>query len=201
MVWSASLRGIDHSMAYSISFVLLGALCSFFFLDQPIANFFHLHPLSVFSFITSFGNSAAYLVVSLLLFIWFRKKKRLLAKKALFIFASIAISGIIVDILKIIIARPRPKIYFSEHLYKPEFFKLKAAFWSMPSGHSATAFALGVGLGLLYPRYKYLFWFLASLVALSRIILTQHFLSDVLIGGMIGAITAIMLYKRMFGAT
>ena len=194
------MRGIEPSMAYSIALVLAGALLSFIFLDRAIAEFFHTHPLPFFSFITSLGNAAPYLVVSLLFFLWYRNKNKLFAKKALFIFASIAISGIIVDILKILIARPRPKIYFSEHLYMPEFFKFKAAFWSMPSGHSATAFALGVGLGLLYPKKKYLFWFLAALVALSRVVLTQHFLSDVLVGGMIGAVTAVVLYTRMFRA-
>ena len=176
------------------------AAVSYLFFDQTVAHYFAHHYDAAWRIVTFFGNSAPYLVITLLLYLLFHTSRPLLAKKALFIFASVAISGIIADIIKIIIGRPRPKIYLHEHLFTPQWLELKASYWSMPSGHTATAFAVGVGLGLLYPKWRYLFWAAAMLVALSRVALTKHFVSDTIIGGAIGALTAVWLYKRMCDA-
>ncbi len=182
-------------MAFSLC--LLAAIVSYLFFDRAVAHYFWLHPWSFFKPITYLGNAALYLVPSLILFLWYRRKNRVFARKMLYLFASVALSGILTDILKILIARPRPKIYFNEHLYHPLFLKLKAAFWSMPSGHTTTAFAAAMALALIYPKYKWLFLFLALLVGISRVALHQHFISDVIVGACIGSFTAIYLYKWM----
>ncbi|MGA8072179.1 MAG: phosphatase PAP2 family protein, partial [Candidatus Acidiferrales bacterium] len=59
--------------------------------------------------------------------------------------------------------------------------------FSFPSGHSITAFAIAVCIGLFYPQLQDLLLFIAVCVAASRIILGMHFLSDVIAGSMIGA--------------
>jgi undecaprenyl-diphosphatase len=59
--------------------------------------------------------------------------------------------------------------------------------FSFPSGHSITAFAVAVPVGLFYPGLASVLLFLAASIALSRIILGMHFLSDVLAGSAIGA--------------
>ncbi|HEV3254836.1 MAG TPA: phosphatase PAP2 family protein [Candidatus Acidoferrales bacterium] len=59
--------------------------------------------------------------------------------------------------------------------------------FSFPSGHSITAFAVAVPVGLFYPGLAGVLLFLAASIALSRIILGMHFLSDVLAGSAIGA--------------
>ncbi len=187
-------------MAYRLALAAILALASFLLFDREVAHYFAHHHAAFWKIVTFFGDSAPYLVITLLLYLLFRASHPLLAKKALFIFASVAVSGILADIIKIIVGRPRPKIYFHEHLFTPQWFEFKASFWSMPSGHTATAFAVGVGLGLLYPRWRYLFWTAAVLVALSRVALTKHFVSDTIIGGTIGALTAVWLYKRMCDA-
>ncbi len=182
-----------------LAIVTLLAVCaSYYLFDRQIALFFHEHHLPLFKFVTSTGNAALWIVGSLLIFLFYRKKKPWIAQKALYLFSSIFISGILTDILKILIGRPRPKVWFAHHLYNPQFLEFKASFWSMPSGHTTTAFAAATALGLLWPKYRYLLFFWAFLVGLSRIVLTKHFLSDTLLGALIGILTAIVLYPRFF---
>jgi undecaprenyl-diphosphatase len=59
--------------------------------------------------------------------------------------------------------------------------------FSFPSGHSITAFAVAVCIGLFYPQLQGALLFIALCVAASRIILGMHFLSDVIAGSAIGA--------------
>src|SRR5574337_224642 len=64
-----------------------------------------------------------------------------------------------------------------------------AGFISFPSGHSITAFALAFVLARAYPRYAWLFYGLAGLVALSRVYLVKHFPSDVVAGAAVGMLS------------
>ncbi len=180
--------------------IFLLAALSIFFLDRPVALFFHNHYVSFFKPITALGNAALWLIPTLLLWLFLRKTRPYQAKNALFVFGSVVISGLIVDILKPIIGRARPKVLFHEDFFGIDPLTFKASFWSMPSGHSATAFAVGVSLALLFPRYRIPILIASTLVAFSRIALTKHYLSDVIVGSAIGALTALWLYKRMFHA-
>ena len=60
--------------------------------------------------------------------------------------------------------------------------------FSFPSGHSITAFAAAVSIGQIYPGLLPLLLFCAASVALSRIVLGMHFLSDILAGSAAGAL-------------
>ncbi len=184
-------------MAYSIIAALLAAFISMLWLDYDAARFFHHHHFAVFEPITHLGNAAIFLLAGLGAYLYYKKRNPPYAKKGLFLFLSVLISGLITTTLKIIISRPRPKLFLSEHLTAPHFFELKGKFWSMPSGHTTTAFAAMVSLGIIFPKYRYLFWAVALLVALSRVALVQHYPSDVIVGALIGTLTALMLARRM----
>jgi len=60
--------------------------------------------------------------------------------------------------------------------------------YSFPSGHSITAFAIAIAIGLFYPYLQVCLLVVALLIASSRIILGMHFLSDVIAGSTIGII-------------
>jgi undecaprenyl-diphosphatase len=62
--------------------------------------------------------------------------------------------------------------------------------FSFPSGHTITAFAVALSLGHFYPGLRLGLLFCAASVALSRILLGMHFLSDVIAGAAIGAVLA-----------
>jgi len=59
--------------------------------------------------------------------------------------------------------------------------------FSFPSGHTITAFAVAVSLGAFYPALLPALLFFAFCIAISRILLGMHFLSDVVVGALIGS--------------
>lgn len=69
---------------------------------------------------------------------------------------------------------------------------------SFPSGHAATAMSAAMAFGLLYPAARYPLLFAALLVPASRVILGSHYISDVLIGSILGIFTSIILYRKYF---
>jgi undecaprenyl-diphosphatase len=58
--------------------------------------------------------------------------------------------------------------------------------FSFPSGHTMTAFAVAIPLSLFYPSLAIGLLFCALSIAMSRILLGMHFLSDVMAGALIG---------------
>ena len=58
--------------------------------------------------------------------------------------------------------------------------------FSFPSGHTMTAFAIAVSVGTFYPEFQAALVFAAVTIAISRIILGMHFLTDVLVGMLLG---------------
>lgn len=189
-------------IVYSLVTILLSAV-SFFFFDREITLFFSTTPQffrDIFEFITLAGDSKYSLVPSFLLFIYFRlKPNRLRESQAIFVWLSIAISGIVADILKFIVGRSRPRLFLEQNIYGFDHFKTGHIWNSFPSGHSTTAFSLGVALAFLFPRYRPWLLLVAFIIASSRIIITAHYFSDVLIGGLIGGLTALAL-ERYFAS-
>jgi undecaprenyl-diphosphatase len=67
--------------------------------------------------------------------------------------------------------------------------------FSFPSGHSTTAFAVALSLGSFYPEIMPLLLILASNVAISRVFVGMHFLSDVLVGSGMGAMLGYVAFR------
>lgn len=183
--------------------IVIFAIISYFYIDLDLAIFFKNFDKNfvlVFKYITKIGHSTWILVLSLLLYLVYRKSKEQIAKKGLFVFLSIAASGILVDILKIIFSKARPKLYFADGIYGFNFleFKTQASYYSFPSGHSSTALSLAVALMFLFSKYRIPLFIMGVIVAFSRVVVTAHYLSDTLIGGLIGGLMAYYLYYKYF---
>ena len=58
--------------------------------------------------------------------------------------------------------------------------------FSFPSGHTITAFAFTAAVGSFYPHLMGVLLLCAFSVATSRIMLGMHFLSDVVVGAILG---------------
>jgi lipid A 4'-phosphatase len=183
----------------------LAIILSIAFLDRPIARFFHaqsetLH--SVFRFITQFGLAKWYLIGAAALWAGLHLAARLprYAARAhrldaysylpLFFFATLAAAGLVVDVLKGVFGRARPKLLFADGEYGFFFGSAHADYWSFPSGHTANAVAIALALFAIWPRFLPLYVVFALLVALSRIIITAHYLSDVIMGACVAVVTA-----------
>jgi len=59
--------------------------------------------------------------------------------------------------------------------------------FSFPSGHTMTAFAIALVVSYFYPSLQISMYFLAISIAVSRVVLGMHFLSDVLAGILLGS--------------
>src|SRR5262244_3892997 len=96
---------------------------------------------------------------------------------------SAAIAGIFVfKALKRLSQRPRPCQY-EPHCWSKVLPPDK---FSFPSGHTMTAFSIALVLTYFYPHLEFALIFLALSIALSRVVLGMHFLSDVLAGIILG---------------
>ena len=87
-----------------------------FFVDLDVASFFCHYKFALFKLITYLGNAAPYLLAGFGAYLYYRNRKPLWAKKGLYLFLSVLLSGIITTLLKILIGRPRPKMFFEHHL-------------------------------------------------------------------------------------
>jgi undecaprenyl-diphosphatase len=58
--------------------------------------------------------------------------------------------------------------------------------FSFPSGHTITAFGVALTIGLFYPLLMPALLFCAVSIAISRILLGMHFLSDVIVAAILG---------------
>jgi undecaprenyl-diphosphatase len=69
--------------------------------------------------------------------------------------------------------------------------------FSFPSGHTMTAFSIALVVSFFYPALEGPMYFLAISIAVSRIVLGMHFLSDVLAGAVLGSalgVTSIVVF-------
>ncbi len=89
-------------------------------------------------------------------------------------------------ILKWVIGRPRPSIFFSEGVFECNPFSLSPDFQSFPSSHALAIFTLATSCSLIWPKYRVGIFILAGFLALSRVILHRHFLTDVVAGALLG---------------
>lgn len=96
------------------------------------------------------------------------------------------ISGVLVQILKHLIGRKRP--YAVESLSPNEFQFLSAnyEFHSMPSGHSQVVFTAATVLWLIWPKGGIVWFAMAAMIAMTRVITLNHWMSDILVGAYVG---------------
>lgn len=193
--------------------LVLIVLCLFLtgYADKSVATYFRATDQIVFRFlkkITFLGNSAVYLFplgvlclslrLTSLLSRFSSHKARLIKafNYLLFLFTSIAISGIIINILKVICGRSRPVLLFEKNYYGFFLFEFSSDMLSFPSGHANTIFALTVSLFLLWPRWWFFYFPAAIMIAASRIVTGSHYPSDVIAGSYLGLVTS--LYVKQY---
>ncbi|HHH19738.1 MAG TPA: phosphatase PAP2 family protein [Campylobacterales bacterium] len=175
----------------------------YLFADREIATYFDTldNPdiRHFFKSITHLGKSEWYLIPSILLFWYFRKKEHYeYATMALYVFVTNVVAGLGVWLFKIPFGRMRPEFYLDEGRYGFEWFEIDADYASFPSGHTITIVSTVVALSLLFPRLKYLLLPVGAVIAFSRVAVTAHYLSDVIFASFLGTMVAIALHRYYF---
>lgn len=177
---------------------MLLMMISYVLLDRPLALFCRtLNPdvMKVFGWITELGISTGYLIGFAALFVYFKffRRRELAANRALFVFTAVALSGVIINLIKPVVGRLRPKMLFEADLYGFEPLRIGYEYNSFPSGHATTVFALAAALALLFPRWRLPLSVFAAAVGFSRIVIGSHYLSDVMAGAYMGIMTVYAL--------
>jgi undecaprenyl-diphosphatase len=109
--------------------------------------------------------------------------------RALILIFAILVTAVIVLILKFTIRRRRPEGEWGQ-IYR------KTDPHSFPSGHAARSLMIGIiaaGLGPAWFGILLIIW--GPLVGLARVAMGVHYLSDVLAGWLVGALTALTALK------
>lgn len=193
-----------------VASLLAGAACLFLALhvDREVAVWVNTLPVSFKRWADrfgQFGNSVYYLVPGPIAYLLLRRavaraqsparatQLRLWQQRILYLVATVLVSGLVADAIKIICGRPRPKVFLGKHLYSFSFFQFSARMWSFPSGHSTTIFALATAVFLLMPRRRLLWFVPAAGVAACRVLAGAHFASDVLAGAFLGTVSSILI--------
>ncbi len=204
---------------FSLLFMLF---FSYFFIDKSVARYF-LANIPTYEalgeFISIFGESHWYFATAIIGFALFRfvKKNELFAQRFLFLLYINLFSGLLSLVLKNLFGRIRPwglkdeKEEFGFLLFqnfdmsfvekmKYHFITLKDApttYTSFPSGHTTTLFALFAYLCILFPKYLYLWLSIAIILASSRLLANDHFVSDIFAGIIIGTLSTLFIYSKM----
>lgn len=145
---------------------------------------------AVFPVITKLGDAGVVWILITFIFL-FNKKYRYVGMTS---GIALLLSLLIVNIgLKPLFSRLRP--YYD--LAQIKLLINKPLGYSFPSGHSSSSFAGAIAILLVYNNRKitYSLLGLAVLIALSRVYLSVHFPSDVIIGSAVGVMCGFVAYK------
>ena len=117
-----------------------------------------------------------------LLALWFRyiKVNPLWEARFWFLFICVAIVSSACGILKVSLGRARPSMWLEQKAFGFYGWHMDAPFMSFPSGHTSIIMSLAFALSILFPRYGVPVMLAGFVVALSRVLLVHHYLSDVL---------------------
>ncbi len=164
----------DSEIVRGVSFLRNDVLTDFF-----LGLTFISSSVIIFFFLTS-------------LFLWKEHKR----KWILPLWFTLGVSAVIGFVLKVTIQRQRP---FQLDIVSvlPVLEKASHLAWNFafPSFHSMLVFCSIPILSKQFPKFKYIWITFASLVAISRVYFGLHFLSDIIVGGLIGYLTGMIIVK------
>jgi membrane-associated phospholipid phosphatase len=180
-------------------FVVAGLLA--FLIDVPVSRaMVHDHALQhlhrFLEMIEPFGQPTAVIAVSLAVLLCGEARRATGFRVA----AGALLPGLAVDVLKLCVARVRPRHFDFQGSVLDTFSGLLPGsgagshFQSWPSGHTATAVGFCLALSAVFPQGRWLFRALAALVALQRIESGAHYLSDTLFATGVACAVHIMVF-------
>lgn len=188
--------------------ILIGfavAIAALYLLDHPISQWAQETAQPVrpfFRWITRWGESDWILIPTVigwlggwLLSLATRERMKLVAGQVAaicgFIFVGVGLPSLAATLLKRAVGRGRPETWTLEAPLS--FQPMNWGAWeyqSFPSGHATTAFSLAAVIAFLWPRAFWPALVFAALIALSRVILGEHYPTDITAGAVLGVLGA-----------
>jgi undecaprenyl-diphosphatase len=187
---------------------LAGIAAAMVLVDAPVAEAMKRAPgwiIELFDVLTDFGRSGWFLwplgavllaiavLASTALAPFQRRILAMVAVRAGFLFVAIAAPSLFVTVVKRVVGRARPFVGELADPFHYAPFVWRADFASMPSGHATTAFAAAAAVAALWPRLRVPMLVYALVIAVSRVVLDAHYISDVISGAIAGGIGALIV--------
>jgi len=172
-------------------FVIATVLCLAFVdsyeqIDEPIESV----PLvaSISRMATDAGGRTGGTILALLVIVLACRRLKQITRS---IVGGLVVQTATVEVLKHLTGRPRPAD--SDGL--SVFYGPSTDFHSFPSSHAAFAFMLATVAAAYFPRWRWLAYGGAIVIALARVMLDRHFISDIMVGAFIGYMAAYLVLR------
>jgi undecaprenyl-diphosphatase len=120
----------------------------------------------------------------------------LIASTIGFVFVSIGGAGLIANLTKNILGRARPKLFETSGPLDFNFFAFDPDYASLPSGHATNIFAFATVIGMMWPKGRVLLYTLAAWIAASRVLISQHYVTDIVLGAILGTVFPYLVRER-----
>jgi membrane-associated phospholipid phosphatase len=191
------------AVALALLFALV-LIVSRLYVDHAAALYFHSLAgadllISLSHDVTNAGLSGWYLCGSAAVFAYCKyvKKHPALARTAVLIFTTTAVSGLTCDVLKSIFGRSRPELLFLNGTDHFSWWIINGKWNSFPSGHATTIASVTSMLFLLCrkPWLRVLIATLGVCLISTRVIVTVHYVSDVLAGATLGTLCSVLIFE------
>lgn len=111
-----------------------------------------------------------------------------IARVAMHALVTLAVSHLVVQLIKRTVGRPRPSraIGCSALVMEPDHF-------SFPSGHAAAAMSIGFVYAWAFPHIALPLLLAAAAVGMSRVLLGVHYPGDVIAGQLLAILTGVLV--------
>jgi membrane-associated phospholipid phosphatase len=110
-----------------------------------------------------------------------------------YLFLAVAVPVAVTEILKWAVGRGRPFIGGKADAFNFVPFNGTEAYFSLPSAHAVTAFALAFAVAAIWPRTRVIMAVYAAVILATRLLLLAHHPSDVVAGAVIGIVGALLV--------
>jgi membrane-associated phospholipid phosphatase len=116
-----------------------------------------------------------------------------------YLFFAVLVPLLMANVIKWVVGRGRPFVGGKADPANFAPFNGTEAYFSLPSAHAVTSFALAFAVAAIWPKTRILMAVYALAIAASRLVLLAHHPSDVVAGGLLGVIGA-MAVRYWFAA-
>lgn len=183
MVWMNRNLKLQSLVILGYVLIVIGV---YLFVDQPLAWYLHALALGkhypMLNWVSVLGESAIYLFILPCVALFFRMVKRSKQNelRMWFLWGMLLVTSSITVLLKYLLGRARPGLLFHQDIFGFFGWHLKNHYHSFPSGHTTLAMTVILGLAWTYPRFQGLAIVVGAVILASRVLLTHHYLSDIL---------------------
>ena len=185
---------VAQAYAFWTAATAIAVVFCYYVVDLPLAH--AVQPLrgtivrDIAERLTHLGDFQWYVVPALVAGLIALPFRRDIMGRALYLTTAMLAGGISVQLLKRLFGRARPSRLWSEDIYGFFPFNGSGSYFSFPSGHTTVFFCAWMAFGMIWPRWRALFFVIAFCGAFTRVLVEMHFFGDLLGGALLGTACA-----------